>query len=71
MQDGIRGVGVVEQQHLLDGVFRLVTGLAKLLAFSDGDGDGEIRGLGFVFSACFIMLVYLSMPKGLQVCIVR
>ena len=58
-------------QHLLDGVFRLVTGLAELLAFSDGDGDGEIRGLGFVFSVCFIRLVYLSMPKGLQVCIVR
>jgi hypothetical protein len=67
MQNGMGGVGVVEQ-HLLDGVFGLVMGLAKLLAFSDG--DGEIRGLVFVFYGLF-NYAGLSMPKGLQVCIVR
>lgn len=64
-----QGVGVVEQ-HLLDGVLGLATGFGKLLAFSDGDGDGEIRGLLFVFSVCSIKLVYL-MPRWLQVCIFR
>ena len=67
MQDGIRGVGVVEQ-HLLDGVFG---GRRSSLHLATAMAMERSEVWLFVFSVCFIRLVYLSMPKGLQVCIFR